>query len=295
MDRKINWKEIIKAENVVKVRQWDDMVREYGAYHKSGGALSFPCVLVINCYKEFTEDMKKYCGKTIRISGNMEKCFKKFKFFFYDDNMFSADMLEPYIVTEEEKTRKDIENHEIKIEENTFMDRKKINWGSIIKEGNAIKIRQFDDMAKEFGTYYERGNSFCEPCKVIINCFKLFNEKMKKYCGKIIKVNSTMEIEFNLCGYFHYEGYSISTDMLEPYAVCKEEKKEEKGIIIPNIKNHGIKETAIYVIEYNNGADNFITFKGKIINFTNDKCFIVDEKEGLAILNVKNIISMIPY
>lgn len=174
------------------------------------------------------------------------------------------------------------------------MDRKLIDWGNVIKEGNVIRIREFDDMAREYGTYYEPGNSFCKPCKVIINCFKLFTEDMKKYCGKIIKVNSTMEIEFNLCGYFHYEGYSISTDMLEPYAVYKEEKKEEKEIIIPNIENHGIKETAIYVIKYNDDADNFITFKGKIIDFTNDKCFIVDEKRGLAILNVKNIISMIP-
>lgn len=175
------------------------------------------------------------------------------------------------------------------------MDRKKINWNEVIQEGNVIRIREFDDMAREYGTYYEPGNPFCDPCKVIINCFKLFTEDMKKYCGKIIKVNSTMEIEFNLCGYFHYEGYSISTDMLEPYAVYKEEKKEEKEIIIPNIENHGIKETAIYVIKYNDGEDNFITFKGKIINFTSDKCFIVDEEKGLAILNVKNIISMIPY
>lgn len=176
------------------------------------------------------------------------------------------------------------------------MDRKLIDWGSVIKEGNVVRIREFDDMAREFGAYYksEGTPSFSFPYVLVINCHKEFTEKMKKYCGKIIKVNSTMEIEFNLCGYFHYEGYSISTDMLEPYAVYKEEKKEEKEIIIPNIENHGIKENAIYVIKYNDGADNFITFKGKIINFTSDKCFIVDEKKGLAILNVKNIISMIP-
>ena len=109
-----------------------------------------------------------------------------------------------------------------------------------------------------------------------------------------------MEKSFNKCGIFCYKGHAISTDMLEPYVVYEEEKYE-KEIITPNIENHGIKENAIYVIEYNDtdgktflGENNFITFKGRIINFTNDKCFIIDEKKGLAILNVKNIISMIP-
>lgn len=214
------------------------------------------------------------------------------------------------------------------------MEREKINWKEVIKEGNLVKVRQFDDMAEEFGVYYEHGNPFCEPCTVKINCFKLFTEKMKKYCGKTIRINSTMETDFNLYGFFHYEGYSISTDMLEPYIVSgkntkeklkelsetidkmtieelddmleesgideKFEYKEEKEITIPNIENHGIKENAIYVIKYDDGAEktflgeNNITFKGKVINFTSDKCYIVDQERGLAILPVKNIISMIP-
>lgn len=282
---KINWKEIIKEGNLVKVRRWDDMIKEFGVSFDGS---------TINCFLKFTENMKKYCGENLRINKDMEKDFSFHEVFYYEGHLFSADMLEPYIVPEKKE-------EEMEIKEDTFMEREKINWREVIKEGNLVRFRQWNDMAEEFGVYYEHGNPFCEPHKAIINCSKLFPEKMKKYCGEIIKINLTMEIEFNLNGFFHYESYSISTDMLEPYAVYEEEKKEEKEIITPNIENHGIKENAIYVIEYNDGAgktflseNNFITFKGKIINFTDDKCFIVDQEKGLAILPVKNIISMIP-
>ena len=180
------------------------------------------------------------------------------------------------------------------------MERERINWKEIIKENNIVKIRQWDDMAKEFGTYYKRGDSCFDPCTLIINCRRKFTEEMRKYCGKTIKINENMERSFNKYGIFGYKGHVISTDMLEPYVISKEEKYE-KEIITPNIENYGIKENAVYVIEYDDtegkaflSENNFITFKGKVINFTNDKCFIVDQEKGLAILNVKNIISMIP-
>lgn len=177
------------------------------------------------------------------------------------------------------------------------MNREKINWKKFIKAGNIVKVREWDDMKKEYGSYYSAN-------KVIINCSKKFTEEMKEYCGKTIKINENMEKKFNECGYFYYEGYMFSTDMLEPYTIpyaIIEEEREREEIITPNIENHWIKEKAIYVIKYDDtegktflGSDNFITFKGKIINFTNDKCFIVDQEKGLVILDVKNIISMIP-
>ena len=179
------------------------------------------------------------------------------------------------------------------------MNRENIYWKGIIKEGNEVKVRQWGDMAKEYGVSYTRGNSCFDPCESVINCSKKFTEEMKKYCGETIKITKNMEKKFNEYGYFYYEGSMFSADMLEPYVIYEE--KYEKEIITPNIENHGIKENAIYVIEYDDtkgktflGENNFITFKGKIINFTNDKCFIIDEKRGLVILNVKNIISMIP-
>ena len=199
------------------------------------------------------------------------------------------------------------------------MNRENIYWKNIIKENNIVKIRQWDDMKKEYGISYERSNSCFDPGILVINCREKFTEEMKKYCGETIKINENMEKYFNKYGVFIYRGHAISTDMLEPYVVYEEEldvinipvkdeylkdlheEKKEKEIIPYLEKEWGIKENAVYVIKYNDtegktflGGDNFIIFKGKIINFTSDKCFIVDQEKGLAILDVKNIISMIP-
>lgn len=104
------------------------------------------------------------------------------------------------------------------------MKRENICWSKIIKEGNIVKVRQWDDMKKEYGISYKRGDCFYDACKVMINCFKLFTEDMKKYCGKIIEITKNMEKKFNECRYFYYEDYMFSTDMLEPYTITK--KKE---------------------------------------------------------------------
>ena len=200
------------------------------------------------------------------------------------------------------------------------MNRGNIYWKNIIKENNIVKIRQWDDMKKEYGISYERSNICFDPGISAINCREKFTEEMRKYCGETIKINENMERSFNKYGVFIYKGHAISTDMLEPYVVYEEEldvinipvkdeylkdlheEKKEKEIIPYLEKEWGIKDNAVYVIEYDDtegktflsSENNFITFKGKIINFTNDKCFIVDQEKGLAILNVKNIISMIP-
>ncbi len=104
--------------------------------------------------------------------------------------------------------------------------REEINWKEIIKDGNIVKVRQWEDMKKEFGISYERGQCFYHAYKVMINCFKTFTEDMEKYCGKIIKINKKMAKDFNECGYFYYEDYIFSTDMLEPYMIVKKEKED---------------------------------------------------------------------
>ena len=200
------------------------------------------------------------------------------------------------------------------------MNRENIYWKNIIKENNIVKIRQWDDMKKEYGISYERSNICFDPGILVINCREKYTEDMRKYCGETIKINENMERSFNKYGVFIYKGHAISTDMLEPYVVYEEEldvinipvkdeylkdlheEKKEKEIIPYLEKEWGIKDNAVYVIEYDDtegktflsSENNFIIFKGKIINFTSDKCFIVDQEKGLAILNVKNIISMIP-
>ena len=97
------------------------------------------------------------------------------------------------------------------------MERERINWKNIIKENNIVKVREWDDMAKEFGVTLDGAT---------INCFLKFTEEMRKYCGKTIKINENMERSFNKYENFYYNGHAISTDMLEPYVISKEEKED---------------------------------------------------------------------
>ena len=100
---RIYWKVIIKENNIVKIRQWDDMVSEYGISYERGNSCFDPGILVINCRKKFTEEMKKYCGETIKINENMERSFNKYGIFIYNGHAISTDMLEPCIIVEEKK------------------------------------------------------------------------------------------------------------------------------------------------------------------------------------------------
>ena len=120
------------------------------------------------------------------------------------------------------------------------MDRSKINWSVVIKEGNVVRIREFDDMKREFGTYYKRGDSCFDPCTLIINCRGKFTEEMKKYCGETIRITKNMEKKFNEYGYFYYEGSMFSTDMLEPYV---EPYEEELDVINIPVKDEYLKDS----------------------------------------------------
>ena len=177
------------------------------------------------------------------------------------------------------------------------MDRERINWSGIIKEGNIVKVRQWDDMAKEFGEYYSA-----------INCSKMFTEEMKEYCGEIIEITKNMEKKFNELGYFYYKDYMFSTDMLEPYEeeldvinipvkdeYLKDlhEEKQEKEISYLE-KEWGIKDNILYGIIYESEQTGERKFFGEIVNFNPYQVFIIDDKMGLAILSIKNIVSMIP-
>ena len=99
------------------------------------------------------------------------------------------------------------------------MDRKLIDWGSVIKVGNKIRIREFDDMEKQYGYRYVGDVK-------VINVFMSFTEDMKKICGDVINIDEEIEKNYEKRGYFYYQGFSISTDMLEPYVISKEEKED---------------------------------------------------------------------
>lgn len=99
------------------------------------------------------------------------------------------------------------------------MDRKLIDWKSIMKVGNRVRIRQWDDMEEEYGYRYSAGEK-------VINVNMTFTEGMKKLCGKIIEIDNEMEEDYRDKELFHYGGFIISTDMLEPYVISKEENED---------------------------------------------------------------------
>ena len=181
------------------------------------------------------------------------------------------------------------------------MEREKINWKEIIKVGNKVRIREFDDMEKQYGYRY------VDDFKVI-NVYMSFTEDMKKICGDVINIDEEIEKNYKERGYFYYQGFTISTDMLEPYEEeldvinipvkdeylkdLHEEKQEKE---IPYLeKEWGIKDNILYGIIYESEQTGQRKFFGEIINFNPYQVFIIDDKMGLAILSIKNIISMIP-
>ena len=180
------------------------------------------------------------------------------------------------------------------------MDKKLIDWGRIIKRGNKVRIREFDDMEKQYGYRYVGGVK-------VINVFMSFTEDMKKICGDIINIDEEIEKTYEKRGYFYYQGFSISTDMLEPYEELdvinipvkdeylkdSHEEKQEKEISYLE-KEWGIKDNMLYGIIYESEQTGERKFSGEIVNFNPYQVFIIDDKMGLAILSVSNIISMIP-
>ena len=90
------------------------------------------------------------------------------------------------------------------------------DWYKNIKQGNIIKIRQWDDMKKEYGYSSFEGAILCKF---------LFNDFMKELCGKEFKITKEMEEKFKEYKYFYIDNYLddagtkdyiiISTDMIE--------------------------------------------------------------------------------
>ena len=81
------------------------------------------------------------------------------------------------------------------------------DWKALVKEGNIIKIRQWDDMESEYGLVGIGS----------INCECTFTNNMRSLCGSEIKINEKMVEDFKKYKYFFADSktYSISTDMIE--------------------------------------------------------------------------------
>ena len=96
-------------------------------------------------------------------------------------------------------------------------ERKNIkDWKALVKEGNIIRIRQWDDMEEEYG-YSSLENA--------IMCEHLFTDFMKELCGKEFKITKEMEEDYVRFEHFYIDNYLddagtkdyiiISTDMIE--------------------------------------------------------------------------------
>ena len=144
------------------------------------------------------------------------------------------------------------------------MEREKINWKEIIKEGNIVKVREWDDMAKEFGEFRVSLDG------TTINCFLTFTEEMRKHCGEEIRINKDMEKDFNFHEVFCYEGHMFSTDMLEPYMII-EEKKEDLFMKIQEVME--LKDGSR--VRTNNGKI-YIVESGNLISEDNGNSLIVN-------------------
>ena len=94
-------------------------------------------------------------------------------------------------------------------------ERKNIkDWKALVKEGNIIKIRQWDDMEEEYGLVGIGS----------INCECAFTDNMRNLCGKEFKITKEMEEDFKEYEYFYTDDLDcldielsviISTDMIE--------------------------------------------------------------------------------
>ena len=291
MDReKIDWKEIIKVGNKIRIREFDDMEKQYG-YRYVGD------VKVINVFMSFTEDMKKICGDVINIDEEIEKNYEKRGYFYYQGFSISTDMLEPY---EEEL---DVINIPVKeeTEENNLYEQLK---------GKYIKIKSWEEIKEKAWEIDEYDDKDYYDVKVAPHNW--FTHEMRHLCGRVIFVDEDMiskedfkdgklrlipdrELLYydkDTDNYFYLDKNVF--DVIDPKAkMVLEEEKQEKEISYLE-KEWGIKDNILYGIIYESEQTGERKFSGKIINFNPYQVFIIDDKMGLAVLSIKNIISMIP-
>ena len=289
---KINWKEIIKVGNKVRIREFDDMEKQYGYRYVDD-------FKVINVFMSFTEDMKKICGDVINIDEEIEKNYEKRGYFYYQGFTISTDMLEPY---EEEL---DVINMPVKeeTEENNLYEQLK---------GKYIKIKSWEEIKEKAWEIDEYDDKDYYYYDVRVAPHNWFTDEMRHLCGRVIFVDEDMiskedfkdgklrlipdrELLYydkDTDSYFYLDKNVF--DVIDPKAKMVLEEEEQEKEISYLEKEWGIKDNMLYGIIYESEQTGDRRFFGKIINFNPYQVFIIDEKLGLTILNIKNIISMIP-
>ena len=155
-----DWKALIKEGNVIKIRQWGDMKKEYG-YSSFEGA--------ILCKFLFNDFMKELCGKEFKITKEMEEKFKEYKYFYIDNYLddagtkdyiiISTDMIELIKTTDDIVIDKvtfisDDKKEEIikRLERALHYDKKMYDNMKTIPLAYFTKIVQ-DELQEDFTTY----------------------------------------------------------------------------------------------------------------------------------------------
>ena len=155
-----DWSKLIKEGNIIKIRQWDDMKKEYG-YSSFEGA--------ILCKFLFNDFMKELCGKEFKITKEMEEKFKEYKYFYIDNHLddagtkdyiiISTDMIELIKTTDDIVIDKvtfisDDKKEEIikRLEKTLHYDKKMYDKMKTIPLVYFTKIVQ-DELQEDFVTY----------------------------------------------------------------------------------------------------------------------------------------------
>lgn len=86
------------------------------------------------------------------------------------------------------------------------------------KEGDIVRIREWDDMVKEFGLI----GDYSIPCR------SSFTKPMKPLCGKEFSIS---HINGDGIIYGHNFSWTISSDMIEHVCFCREEFNDDTSDI----------------------------------------------------------------
>lgn len=174
--------EDIHIGDVLRIRQWSDMVDEYGTTDWDEDY--YYCMIQVSPRIRFWRKMRYICGKTFTVSGIEEIQVEsdKVQIYFSEEGVektdfatnrcqswiVCAEMLEPIVENDDGSSN----DEEIKASLN--IPNSDVARECEIKCGDEVMVRQWDDMAREFGVD-ENG---------YIKTQQKFQRNWKRVCGE---------------------------------------------------------------------------------------------------------------
>ena len=279
-----------KVGDYVKVREWNDMEREYGLTSNGN----------INCHCIFSTNMTKLCGRTMYVK---EVIYDSYKLSTTKNSeelpfYFSDDMLVPYNIKHLVEEEKEMESNEFNKFFNSLSDNEKSvsveEFSRISKEAKAIlneygyDCDHVEDVIDEwaerkanliglfkrhpnyngnfqivFDTDYEKGTDY----NTIKEVFCCFNAMLKESCIKKACVFSLSELRairsklisvFDYCTKIQDFGYDVKINGMDMDCLYEEYKKFSSY------------HDMYYRLEYFLGSDGYIyTYNNEGLKFYN--------------------------